>query len=298
MTILITGCSGLIGTALKNLFISQGHTVHSLSHSNTEGSFFWDPINNEIDPAAFKQVDAVIHLAGTPIFARWTKQKMQEIRDSRVKGAQLLVEQIAQLPHPPKTIITASGINFYGTKRAERLHEESQSGTGFLSEVSKSWESAFDPLKEKGIRIVYMRTPMVLSAKGGALARMLPIFKLGLGGRLGRGTQWMSWITLEDLVCAYDFCLNNNNIHGAINAVSPKPISNFNFKETLAQVLQKPTLLPIPAWTLKLIFGQMAQETMLASLMVTPQKLLSNGFKFKYPELKSALTAILKSDSE
>lgn len=297
MIILITGATGLIGSELKNYFSKQDHTVRTLTHRKSElqypDTFFWDPAKGEIDKDAFFGVDAVIHLAGCSIFTRWTSTKKAEIYTSRVEGGKLITEAVLQMDTRPKVILTASGINYYGKKRIERIHEESTPGEGFLAEVSQAWEKAFDPLIDAGLRIVYMRTSMVLAEHGGALPRILTPFKLGLGGRLGRGTQWMSWIAIKDLVRAYDFCLTHEEISGAVNAVSPKPVSNFTFKETLAQTLKKPTLLPLPTWFLKLIFGQLAEETMLSSLMAIPQKLLSHGFKFEYPDLKRALKDIL-----
>lgn len=287
-TILISGASGLIGSALCDALRQRGHQVRTLSRSS--GDVRWDLEKGQLDADALDGVDAVVHLAGEPIAQRWSDKAKRRILDSRVKGTGLLARAIAECETKP-AFVCASGVNFYGYDPSETVDENSPSGEGFLAEVCREWEAAAQPAITAGVRTVFMRTGIVLSAGGGALAKMLPPFKMGVGGRIGDGRQMMSWISLPDLVQAYVFVLENETVSGAVNAVAPEPVSNRDFTKTLGSVIGRPTIFPLPAAVVRTLFGEMGKETVLADLTVRPTRLKDLGFEWSHPDLKLALRA-------
>lgn len=246
-----------------------------------------------ITPETVSGFDAVIHLAGESIFGRWTEAKKSKIRDSRVVGTFNLASALAQAEEKPNVFICGSAIGYYGSRGDEVLREESPPGTGFLAEACQDWEEATTPAVQADIRTVHIRTGIVLSPKGGALGAMLLPFKLGLGGRTGDGQQWMSWIDVSDMVGAIHHILKNDLIQGPVNLVAPKPVRNVEFAKTLASVLTRPAIFPLPAFVVKAAFGEMGEELLLGSQKVEASKLISSGYPFRYRELRTSLAAIL-----
>jgi uncharacterized protein len=298
MNILVTGASGLIGTALVSSLMSSSHEVTRLVRGQPnpgEKAVRWDPMAGSIEASALEGIDAVVHLAGENIGERWTAAKKVRIRDSRVKGTQLLCETLARLSSPAQVLVSASAVGYYGDRGEEILTEDSPSGRGFLPEVSRAWEAATEPARQHGIRVVQLRLGVVLSAAGGALAKMLPPFRLGLGGVLGSGRQYMSWIALDDAVGAMQHAIVTDTLQGPTNAVAPRPVTNQEFTKTLGKVLGRPTAIPLPAFAARLMFGEMADELLLASARVQATKLLASGYQFRYPELEDALRHVLAS---
>jgi uncharacterized protein (TIGR01777 family) len=296
MNILVTGASGLIGSALVSSLTAIGHGVTRLVRAQTtfaEPAARWDPRAGTIDANAFGGVDAVVHLAGENIAQRWTPARKADIRDSRVKGTQVLCEALARLASPPKVLVSASAIGYYGDRGEEILTETSPPGRGFLAEVCRAWEAATEPAQQHGIRVVSLRFGVVLSSAGGALAKMLPPFRLGLGGVLGSGRQYMSWIALDDVVGAIQQAIVSEALRGPTNAVAPRAITNQEFTKVLGKTVGRPTVLPLPAFAARLMFGEMADELLLASTRVEPAKLLASGYQFRYPELEHALRHLL-----
>ena len=290
----MTGSSGLIGMALLKYLTKEGYSVSLLKRSKVleANEFFWDPSRGEIDKLALKGIDVVVHLAGEPIAQRWSSSAKKRIAISRVNGTRLLAETIAQSQALP-CLICASGINYYGDQPEGIVDESSPPGLGFLAEVCHQWESAAYPAIEAGVRVVFMRTGIVLSGHGGALAKMLPFFKAGLGGRISDGQQLMSWISLSDLVRAYIFVLEDDAASGALNAVAPEPVTNSKFTKTLGKVLGRPTILPLPESFVKMLFGEMGKETVLSDLGVLPKSLTKLGFEWQQAELEIALKQTL-----
>jgi len=299
LTVAITGASGLIGSALTRLLTSHGHQVRRLVRSYAKGNdIYWDPAVKKIDKEKLAGVDAVINLAGENIATgRWNDAKKQRIRDSRVEGTALLARTIAELPEPPKTFLSASAIGYYDDRGDEVMTESSGPGQGFLAEVGQAWEAAAQPARVAGIRVANMRIGVVLSTEGGALAKMLTPFKFGLGGVVGSGQQYMSWIHRDDLVAAIEWLLLNHTAEGPFNLVAPHPVTNREFTRTLGKVLGRPTLLPAPAFAIRLALGEMGQDLLLSSTRVEPRRLLESGFVFQYPELEAALRQLLKPGS-
>jgi hypothetical protein len=297
--ILLSGVSGLIGTALLPSLRTNGISVVRLVRGPATGPVTgdeqipWDPAV-PLSPAAVSGLDAVIHLAGENIFGRWTTAKKEKIRDSRVVGTFNLSSALAQAEEKPRVFICGSAIGYYGNRGDESLHEESAPGAGFLAEVCQDWEEATTPAVQADIRTAHIRTGVVLSPKGGALAAMLTPFKLGLGGRIGSGKQWMSWIDIRDMVGAIHHILKNDLIQGPVNLVAPRPVMNAEFAQTLASVLSRPAIFPLPEFALKLAFGQMGEEILLGSQKVEASKLISSGYPFRYRELRASLEALLK----
>jgi len=253
----------------------------------------WDPAK-ALDPQAVSGFDAVIHLAGESIFGRWTAAKKSRIRDSRVQGTANLAQALARAEERPQVFICGSAIGYYGNRGEETLSEESAPGSGFLAEVCQQWEEATTPAVQADIRTAHLRTGVVLSPKGGALGAMLLPFKLGVGGRIGDGRQWMSWIDVRDMVGALHHILKNDLVQGAVNAVAPKPVTNAEFTRTLASVLSRPAIFPMPAFAVRAVFGEMGEELLLSSQKVEPTKLISSGYPFRYRELRASLTALLQ----
>jgi len=253
----------------------------------------WDPAV-PLAPEAVSGFDAVIHLAGESIFGRWTAAKKRKIRDSRISGTLNLSSALARAEEKPKVFVCGSAIGYYGNRGDELLSEESPPGTGFLAEVCQQWEEATMPAVQADIRTAHIRTGIVLSPKGGALGAMLMPFKLGLGGRTGDGQQWMSWIDVQDIVGAIHHILKNDLIQGPVNMVAPKPVRNAEFAGTLASVLSRPAIFPMPAFAAKLVFGEMGEELLLGSQKVGPGKLISSGYPFRYRELRASLEGLLR----
>ena len=295
MKILISGSSGLIGSSLIRFFQAHGDEVLHLVRSNPKpGDIIWDPYNDKLNAAELEGFDAVIHLAGENIVAkRWTPEQKQKIRESRVKSTRLLSDTLAQLNHPPKVIVCASATGFYGNRGSEVLTEESPAGNGFLPEVCQAWEAAAETARERGIRVLHLRFGIVLARQGGALAKMLPAFRFGLGGRLGTGRQFWSWIALEDVLRLMERALQDDRLSGVVNAVSPEPITNAGFTEALARALHRPAVLSVPPFAVKLLFGEMGREALLASARVRPVRLLESGFEFRSPKLAAAFKHML-----
>ena len=293
--ILVSGVSGPIGSALLPSLRTAGWSVVRLLRGTAagEGQISWDPAS-PIEPDTVSGFDAVIHLAGESIFGRWTADKKLKIRDSRAIGTSNLTLALAQAEEKPKVFVCGSAIGYYGDRGDELLTEESAPGTGFLAEVCGAWEEATMPAMQAGIRTVNLRTGIVLSPKGGALGAMLMPFKLGVGGRTGSGRQWMSWIDVQDMVGAIHHLLKNDLLQGAVNMVAPKPVTNADFAKTLASVLSRPAIFPLPAFAVKTVFGEMGEELLLASQKVEPLKLISTGYPFRYRELRESLTNLLK----
>jgi uncharacterized protein (TIGR01777 family) len=296
MKILIGGSHGLVGTALIKSWETQGHEIFRLVRhapaSKTEVE--WSPDRYSIALARIEGFDAVVNLAGESIAeGRWTDDKKRRIRESRVKGTKLLGDALANLTVPPKTFVCASAIGYYGNRGDELLTESSAAGDGFLAKVCAEWEEATALATEKGIRVVNARFGVILDTNGGALKKMLPPFRMGVGGRIGSGKQWMSWIALDDVVGALNFALTNDSLQGPVNFVAPSPVTNFEFTKTLGKVLSRPTVLPIPAFAIKLLFGEMGEALLLGSQRVAPKRLVAGGYEFSYPKLEPALAHIL-----
>jgi uncharacterized protein (TIGR01777 family) len=297
MIIAVTGSTGLVGSALVDALEAEAHVVRTMVRREVRGhhEIRWIPAADEIDAAALDGVDAVVHLAGQNLAAqRWNESFKAEIRDSRVRGTQLLCKTLAGLATRPAVLVSASATGYYGSRGDEIVDEASSSGAGFLADVCCQWEAATEPARAAGIRVVNLRLGVVLSPHGGALAQMLTPFKLGLGGPIANGQQYLSWIALNDLLSAISFTLRNEGMNGPVNAVAPQSVTNREFTRTLGRVLSRPTALPMPAFAARLAFGEMADEMLLASIRVAPRKLLDAGFAFQFPELEPALRYLLQ----
>lgn len=296
MRVLVTGASGLVGAALVPA-LEQEHEVLRLTRRvpRSAAELRWDPEAGTLDRRALEGLEAAVHLAGESIGGRrWNAAHKRRIRESRVRGTRLLCEALAALERPPRVLVSASAIGWYGDRGDETLTEESGSGIGFLAEVAREWEEATAAAVALGIRVVLMRTGIVLAARGGALAPMRRIFGLGLGGPFGRGRQWMSWIALDDVVAAIGHCLARETLRGPVNAVSPGAVTQREFARTLARVLRRPALLPAPPVALRLVLGrEMADELLLSSQRVEPRRLLETGYAFRFPDLEPALRHVL-----
>ncbi len=297
MIIAITGSTGLVGQALTQALQADGHTVRPVvrhKRGDQPDAIPWDPAAGTIDAAGFHGVNAVVHLAGESIASRrWTASVKKEILDSRVRGTTLLCQTLAGLTDKPSTLVSASAIGYYGNRGDEQLIESSPPGTGFLADVCQQWETATQSARDANIRVVNLRIGVVLDRKGGALATMLTPFKLGLGGVIGSGQQYFSWIALDDLVRAIQFALEAAALCGPVNATAPHPVTNRKFTKTLGRVLGRPTIFPMPAFAARLAFGEMADEMLLGGARVEPAALQSAGFEFDHATLEPALRTIL-----
>lgn len=294
MKIAITGASGLLGTALTAFLRTGGHTVYPVVRGSAgPDQIAWSPSEGRIDAAALEGLDAVVHLAGETIAGLWTSDKRARILNSRVQGTTTLAKAIASLQNPPSTLISASAIGYYGNRGDARLDETSSAGKGFLADVCQQWEAPGRIAEEAGVRVVHPRLGLVLSAKGGALKQMLPPFRLGLGGPIGSGTQYMSWISLDDVLGAMLHVLNAAELSGPVNFTTPNPIQNRDFARTLGRVLNRPAVLAVPSFALKIATGEMGDALLLDSARVMPDKLTASGFNFLHPELDGALRAEL-----
>lgn len=299
MKILITGASGLIGTALQRSFEEKGHEMllAGRTPSKEPGHITWDA-EKGFDAEGSKQlegIDAIIHLAGEPIGDwRWTDDKKRRIKDSRVNGTRTVIDVISKLKNRPKTLISASGVGYYGDRGDDPLTERGGVGDTFLAEVCRDWEAEARKAENYGVRVVLLRNGVVLSKDGGALATMMTPFSLGLGGVVGSGKQWLSWLSLDDMIGIINFALENEDVEGAVNAVSPNPVTNEEFTKTLGEVIHRPTFLPLPKFAVDLMMGEMGDALLLDSARVRPEKLEKAGYEFKYPVLKSALEQAVK----
>lgn len=298
MKVLITGASGFIGGRLVNILEQKGHDVFKLSRSQAEnpGEIQWDPYEgfSSSEFEKLHQIEAVIHLAGENVAGNWSENKKRRIRDSRVKGTKTLVDAFSKTENPPSIFISASAIGFYGNRGDELLTEESDRGEGFFPEVCSEWEREGSRAAEFGARVVHPRIGVVLAKDGGALEKMLTPFKFGVGGTIGSGDQYMSWIAIDDLVNVFLFALENESVSGAVNATAPNPATNEEFTNTLGKVLSRPTIIPIPAFGVKLLFGEMGETLLLEGNRVIPSKLEKLGFSFKFPKLDDALKHVVQ----
>ena len=296
LRVLISGASGLIGSALVPFLGSHGYEVTHLvrNASRAANENVWNPMA-PMSPGLVSGFDAVIHLSGESVAGRWTAAKKRRIRDSRVVSTRNLSQAVASAEKKPAVFLCASAIGYYGDRGEEILTEESPSGTGFLAEVSREWEAATKPGSDAGIRTVNLRIGIVLSRNGGALKPMLLPFRLGLGGRISSGQQWWSWIHIDDLVSAVWHILRTESVDGAVDITAPNPATNAEFTRTLATALHRPAMLPIPAAAAKLAFGELADEGLLSSAKIVPKKLLASGFEFQFPALSEALADLLRS---
>ncbi|MFT3870822.1 MAG: TIGR01777 family oxidoreductase [Nibricoccus sp.] len=293
---LVSGASGTVGRALTPFLRSQGHEVIRLVRNKTRAAdeIFWDPLKGVLDLAHARPFDAVVHLAGENIAdGRWTASRREAIRASRVLGTRTLVTALDRLRHRPYVLVTASATGFYGGAGSDKLFEDAKRGAGFLAEVCEAWEREAAVARGFGIRVAKLRTGVVLTPAGGALAKLLPIFSKGLGGRIGSGEQWMSWISIDDLIGAIYHAVLDQRCSGPVNAVSPEPVTNAEFTSTLAHVLGRPAMLPVPVVALRAAFGAMADETLLASQRVLPGKLDEARYVFRYERLEHALRHVL-----
>jgi len=300
MRVLMTGSSGLVGTALRPRLAESEHEVRRLRRGATVSgdTTSWNPATGSFADGALDGIDAVVHLAGESIASgRWTVARKNEIRESRVTGTDHLCRALARLESPPKVLVAASAVGYYGDRGDELLDESAVLGDGFLPEVCQVWEDAVGPARDKGIRVVHLRIGIVLTPLGGALKQMLLPFRLGVGGVLGTGSQYMSWVALDDLLDIIIYALTNNSLIGPVNAVAPQAVTNRQFTKALGSVLSRPTILPAPAFALRLVLGEMAEALLLASTRVDPAVLReAGGFDFSYPDLESALRHVLGRD--
>jgi uncharacterized protein len=295
MKVVVSGATGLIGTALRESLVADGHQVLALTRREKLPpleTITWDVSNGRFDASALEGIDAVVHLAGEPIAQRWNEVRKRAIVDSRIKSTRLLVEALKSLGKRPRVFVCASAIGFYGDRGDEELVETSPPGNGFLPETCQAWEHAAMEAMGLGLRTVVLRTGIVLSTRGGALGKMLPPFRLGAGGPVGSGEQWMSWIHIDDHIGALRFILDKDDLMAAVNATAPSPVRNRDFGRALGRALSRPAFMPAPAFALKLAFGEMA-SILLEGQRVLPKKLLDNGYRFRFPELGPALKDLL-----
>ena len=297
MKILLTGSHGLVGNALTTSLTRDGHDIVSLvrRQAANDSEIEWHPDRGEINDRQLEGLDAVVHLAGESIASgRWTDEKKRKIRESRVKGTALLSESLTRLSRPPSAFICASAIGYYGDRGDELLTEASAPGNDFLAEVCVAWEKATGAAEAKGVRTIRTRFGIILDEEGGALQRMLTPFKMGVGGKVGDGKQWMSWIALEDVVSGLKFLIDHADMNGPVNFTAPQPVTNSDFTQALGNSLSRPTVFSMPAFAARLAFGEMADALLLSSAKVEPRRLREAGFDFKYTDLKSALEDILR----
>jgi uncharacterized protein (TIGR01777 family) len=291
-TVLVSGASGMVGSALVPLLTTQGHAVRKLGRSSgsASNSFGWDPRRGVIDDGALDGADAVVHLAGENIAGqRWTDDVKRRLLESRTIPTRLLCERMAAMPVRPKVLVCASAVGFYGNRGEEVLTEESAVGNGFLPDVARQWEAACQPACDAGIRVVNLRIGVVLSPRGGALEKVAPLFRMGGGGVLGSGDQYWSCIGLDDLIGIIVHCLSSESLSGPVNAVLPEPSTNREFTKTLASVVRRPALVPVPEFALRLAMGEMADDLLLASSRAVPERLLASGYQFRKPTLEATL---------
>jgi uncharacterized protein (TIGR01777 family) len=296
MNVVIAGASGLIGSALSRALRDEGHRVRRLVRraAERENEIAWNPARRELDPQALTAADAIVNLAGESLAdGRWTARRRERILRSRTDSTRTLVSALEKLERRPAVLLNASAVGFYGDRGDEVVDESSPVGVGFLPEVCRAWETCAAGAAALGVRVVLLRFGVVLARQGGALAKMLPVFRAGLGGRLGNGRQWMSWIGLDDAVGAIRHALRDERCRGPVNVVAPAPVRNAEFTTALGRALHRPTVLQVPAVVLHAVFGRMADEALLASTRAIPQKLLETGYTFRMATVGPALRAIL-----
>ncbi|MBI3790717.1 MAG: TIGR01777 family protein [Gemmatimonadetes bacterium] len=295
LTVAITGASGMIGTQLTHLLTTGGHTVRAIARTpRAPGDIAWNPQRGTLDPRALEGVDAVVHLAGASIADKWTGEQMRAIRESRVQGTALLARTLAQMERKPRVLVSTSAVGIYGDRGGDLLDESSAPGTGFLADVARQWESSADPARAAGIRVVHPRFGLVLTPLGGLLGKLLPIFNMGAGGKVGSGTQWQSWVALDDVLGALCFVIGHDTVSGPVNVVAPNPVTNAEFTRVLAHVLVRPSFATVPPFALRMAFGeQMTREVFLASQKVRPAVLEHAGFQFDFSTLEPALRFLL-----
>jgi uncharacterized protein len=296
MKVAIAGATGFIGTALTSHLSAAGHRVVRLVRrkaDSSRGDVVWDPGRGVLDPAALDGVHAIVNLAGEPVSERWTAERKKRIRSSRVDGTGLIAKTLLAMERPPRVLVNASAIGVYGDRGEELLTERAAPGTGFLADVARAWEAAAAPVAERGIRTVLTRFGIVLGLAGGALEKMLPPFKIGAGGRLGNGRQWMSWVTLDDVVAAVDFALTSDRLSGPVNVVAPNPVTNTEFTQELGHAIHRPAVAAVPGFALRLAYGEMGESVLLSSQRVVPEVLERAGFAFSHPVLRDALRFVL-----
>lgn len=302
MKILIAGSSGFIGSELLSCLRGRGHEVVRIVRSEsqmTSDAILWDPQHHELTPKDFEGFDVLINLAGENVSeGRWTEEKKRKIKDSRLLGTRILCEMVTRLQSPPRLLISASAIGYYGSRGDQFLTEKSPPGKGFLAEVCKKWEAVTEPATIRGIQVVQLRIGVVLSPKGGALKKMLMPFKLGLGGVIGSGNQWVSWISMDDLMGVFLHIIGHSEIHGPVNAVAPNPVTNRKLTEEIGAILRRPTIFPVPEFLVRMMFGEMGEELLLSSTRVVPEVLNNTGYTFLYPELKDALAYMIEKSYE
>jgi len=293
MTVAITGASGLIGSNLADFLTTGGHRVIRLvrdSRQLADDSIYWNPATGEIDVEGLVGADALVHLAGTSIASgRWTEARKRSIKQSRVKGTELISRTLATMSGGPRILVSASAVGFYGDRGSERINETALAGKGFLAEVCRAWEGAAKPAERAGVRVTTLRTGVSLSPAGGALGQMLLPFKMGAGGRLGSGKQYLSWIDNDDLIAAIHHVLMTDSIRGPVNATAPHPVTNSTFTAALGRTLSRPTVIPVPAFAVKAAFGQLGREALLWGQRVLPEKLLESGFTFFYEGVEESM---------
>lgn len=295
MHIAITGSTGLVGSTLVPLLTTGGHSVTRLVRREAKaGEVTWNPKADTFDASPLDGIDAIVHLAGENIAAsRWNARVKQRLRDSRVAATRVLCEGLARMATPPKVLVCASAIGYYGDRGDEELDEDSKPGSSFLADLVRDWEAATKPAAEAGIRVVNLRFGVILSPQDGALSKMLLPFKLGGGGRVGSGKQYWSWISIDDAAGAVHHAIMNEGLSGPVNAVAPTPVTNLEFTKTLGRVLRRPTILPMPAFAARLALGEMADELLLASSRVDAKRLVQSGYDFRQPTLEAALRHLL-----
>ena len=292
MIVAVTGASGFVGSALVPRLVAAGHRVVRIGRG-ADADVRWDPSSGRLDASRLAGVEAAINLAGESIAQRWSAQHKRAIRDSRVNGTRLISEGLASLAQPPKVLISASAIGIYGDRRNETLDESSPPGRGFLPEVALQWEAAADPARRGGIRVVHPRFGIILGPGGGALAKLLPIFTVGAGGKIASGDQWMSWVARDDVLGALEFVMQNESLSGPVNFTSPAPVTNARFAEVLGHVLHRPALATVPALAVKLLYGEMARLVITGQRAV-PRRPLEWGYEFRHPQLDEALRSVLR----
>lgn len=297
MKILVTGSTGLVGSMLVSSLKAQGQEVVRLVRSTPQeggSEIHWNPEKGTLRPKELEGFDGVVHLAGENLAeGRWTEEKKRRIRESRTQGTQLLSETLARLTEKPEVLVSASAVGFYGNRGDEILTEQSAAGEDFLAQVCRDWELATHAAAQSGVRVVNVRFGVIFSGEGGALKKMLLPFRMGVGGKLGDGKQYLSWIAIDDAVGAIEHALVNKSLRGAVNTVAPEPATNYEFTKTLGRVLSRPTIFPVPAFAARLAFGEMADATLLASQRVEPLRLKETGYSFKFPQLEGALRHVL-----
>ena len=290
-TIAIAGASGFVGAELARFLVAKGNEVRRIGRASSRGvDYHWDLEAGRLDPAALDGADAVVNFTGENIAERWTRENKRAILFSRVRSTEVLAKTMAAVRTPPRVFLSTSAVGVYGGTRGDTvLDETSSGGTGFLADVVRQWEQAAGPARDAGIRVVHPRMGIVMHPDGGALAKLLPVFNMGGGGKIAKGTQYMSWIARTDVMRAFEFLIATPSLSGPVNVTSPNPVPNAQFSETLADVLHRPSVATVPEFAIKLMFGEMGEETLLAGQRVIPKRLLEAGFTFAYPELSQAL---------